>query len=184
MTQPEVQIVLEPVHLSVMLVVSGQIAQRTALERASVRRPSGKPATTFRRQGDRMRRRELVLLLGSAMATARILRAQQKAMAVIGFLGSTSPGANAAKIAAFCQGLRKIGYVEGQNLAIEYRWAESHYDRLAALGRGSRWPQGRCDHCDGRHSRGAGGEIRNLNDPDRLSHLIRSRPASSPVSRV
>jgi putative ABC transport system substrate-binding protein len=74
-----------------------------------------------------------VLLLGGAMVTARILRAQQKAVAVIGFLGSTSPGANAAKVAAFCQGLREIGYVEGQNLAIEHRWAESHYDRLAAL---------------------------------------------------
>jgi putative ABC transport system substrate-binding protein len=80
-----------------------------------------------------MRRRELVLLLGGAMMTARILRAQRKAMSVIGFLGSTWPGPNAANMAAFRQGLSDIGYVEGQNLAIEYRWAEGHYDRLPAL---------------------------------------------------
>jgi putative ABC transport system substrate-binding protein len=77
-----------------------------------------------------MRRRELALLLGGAMITSRILRAQQKAMPVIGFLGSTSPGPNAANVAAFRQGLSETGYVEGQNLAIEYRWAEGHYDRL------------------------------------------------------
>ena len=71
-----------------------------------------------------------MLLLGSAMMTARILRAQQKAMPVIGLLSSGPPGANAAKVAAFCQGLREIGYVEGQNLTIEYRWAEGHSDRL------------------------------------------------------
>ena len=67
------------------------------------------------------------------MMTARILRAQRKAMPVIGFLGSTWPGPNAANMAAFRQGLSDIGYVEGQNLAIEYRWAEGHYDRLPAL---------------------------------------------------
>jgi putative ABC transport system substrate-binding protein len=79
-----------------------------------------------------MRRRELLLLAG-AMTAARALRAQQKAMPVIGFLGSTSPGPNAANVAAFRQGLREAGYVEGQNVAIEYRWAEGHYDRLPAL---------------------------------------------------
>jgi putative ABC transport system substrate-binding protein len=77
--------------------------------------------------------RELVFLLGGAMVTARILRAQQKAMPMIGFLGSTTPSANAANLVAFRQGLRDIGYVEGQNLAVEYRWAEGHYDRLSAL---------------------------------------------------
>jgi ABC-type uncharacterized transport system substrate-binding protein len=74
-----------------------------------------------------------VPLLGVAMMTARILRAQRKAMPVIGFLGSTWPGPNAANMAAFRQGLSDIGYVEGKNLAIEYRWAEHRYDRLPAL---------------------------------------------------
>src|SRR5215472_11722276 len=80
-----------------------------------------------------MNRRELLVLVGIAMAVARPLRAQQKAMPVIGFLSSTSPGPNEPALAAFRQGLGETGYVEGQNLAIEYRWAESHYDRLPAL---------------------------------------------------
>jgi putative ABC transport system substrate-binding protein len=80
-----------------------------------------------------MRRRELILLLGGAMTTARILRAQQKAMPVIGFLNSSSPGPNALWLPAFHQGLSETGYIEGQNVTIEYRWAEGHYDRLPAL---------------------------------------------------
>ena len=80
-----------------------------------------------------MKRRELLLLLGGALTAARALRAQQKAMPVIGFLGATSPGPFAASVAAFHQGLNETGYVEGQNLAIEYRWAEGDYDRLPAL---------------------------------------------------
>jgi putative tryptophan/tyrosine transport system substrate-binding protein len=79
-----------------------------------------------------MTRREFVLLLAGAM-TARPLRAQQKAMPVIGYLVTGSPGPNAPFAAAFREGLRETGYVEGQNLAIEYRWAEGHYDRLPAL---------------------------------------------------
>jgi len=80
-----------------------------------------------------VRRRELVLLLSGAMTAPRALRAQQKAMPVIGFLAAGSPGPGAPFVAAFRQGLSEAGYVEGQNLAIEYRWAESHYDRLPAL---------------------------------------------------
>src|SRR6202023_1482346 len=90
-------------------------------------------ATTFGRQGEPMRRRELMLLLGGAMMTARTLRAQQKAMPVIGYLNSASPGPAAPYVAAFRQGLSETGYVEGQNVAIEYRWAEGRYDRLPAL---------------------------------------------------
>jgi len=79
-----------------------------------------------------MRRRELLLLLGS-IVIATPLRAQQKAMPVIGFLSSRSPGESASNVAAFRQGLSEAGYVEGQNVAIEYRWAEGRYDRLPAL---------------------------------------------------
>jgi len=80
-----------------------------------------------------MTRRELMLLLGGTVIAPRTLRAQQKAMPVIGFLGSTSPDPYAPFTAAFRQGLSEAGWVEGQNLAIEYRWAEGHYDRLPAL---------------------------------------------------
>jgi len=80
-----------------------------------------------------MRRRELILLLGGAMTTAHTLCAQQKAMPVIGFLSLGSPGPSAPSLAAFHQGLSETAYVEGHNVAIEYRWAEGHYDRLPAL---------------------------------------------------
>ncbi|HEX3521742.1 MAG TPA: ABC transporter substrate-binding protein [Stellaceae bacterium] len=81
-----------------------------------------------------MRRRELlVLLLGTAVTTARAVRAQQNAIPVIGFLHSGSPGPSTPNVAAFRQGLSETGYVEGQNVAIEYRWAEDRYNRLPAL---------------------------------------------------
>src|SRR4029077_1521946 len=82
------------------------------------------------RRGHRMKRRELLLLLGGAMTAARSLSAQQKAMPVIGFLDSTSPGSDAPFLAAFHHGLSETGHVEGQNVAIEYRWAGGSYDRL------------------------------------------------------
>src|SRR5438552_3414304 len=81
-----------------------------------------------------MKRRELMLLLVGAMTAAPpALRAQQKPMPVIGFLGAGSPGSEAAFVAAFREGLSQTGWVEGQNVTIEYRWAEDHHDRLAAL---------------------------------------------------
>jgi putative ABC transport system substrate-binding protein len=79
-----------------------------------------------------MRRRELILL-GGAIAAAQPLHAQQKAMPVIGFLGGEAADAIAANVAAFRKGLVEAGYIEGQNLAIEYRWAEGRYDQLPAL---------------------------------------------------
>src|SRR5215469_1201502 len=70
------------------------------------------------------------LLLG---AVVRQVRSQEKGLAVIGFLSSNAPGTYAPAVAAFRQGLAETGYIEGQNVVIEYRWAEGHYDRLPAL---------------------------------------------------
>ena len=80
-----------------------------------------------------MNRRELVLVLGGTVVAAHALHAQQKAPPMIGFLSGGSPAPFAPIVAAFHHGLSEIGYVEGQNVTIEYRWAEGHYDRLPPL---------------------------------------------------
>jgi hypothetical protein len=110
------------------------------------------------------------------------LGAQQKAMSVIGFLSSTSAESSALRVAAFRQGLSETGYIEGQNVAIEYRWAEGRYDRLSALAGDLIGPQGRCDRSN-RHPVDTSGEERNFNDPDRLSRLRPSRVRAGRQSR-
>jgi len=80
------------------------------------------------------RRTFMAAIAGGFLAAPLAARAQQKAMPVIGVLSTGSPGPSSAPfMAAFRQGLSEAGYVEGQNLAIEYRWAEGNYDRLPAL---------------------------------------------------
>jgi putative ABC transport system substrate-binding protein len=80
-----------------------------------------------------VKRREFITLFGGAAAWPLAVRAQQPQMPVVGFLSSGSTNLDAHFVRTFRQGLGEMGYVEGRNMSIEYRWAEAQYDRLPAL---------------------------------------------------
>src|SRR5262249_2657811 len=87
-----------------------------------------------RRRGDRMRRREFITLIGAAAAALPLAaRGQQRAFPVVGLLSSRSPAVDTPLIAVIRQSLNETGFVEGQNVALDYRWADGQYDRLAGL---------------------------------------------------
>jgi putative ABC transport system substrate-binding protein len=80
-----------------------------------------------------IRRRQFITLLGGAAAWPLAARGQQRSLPVIGLLSGRSPAIDAPLVAVIRQGLNDMGFVEGQNVAIDYRWADGHYDRLPAL---------------------------------------------------
>ena len=111
-----------------------------------------------------MRRREFIALLGSAaVAWPLAARAQQPTLPVVGFFGGDSADLTTDLLRAFRQGLKETGYVEGQNVVIEYRWAEGHNDRLSALA---------TDlvrrHCRDNYSFGVGGKRGDCDHSDRV----------------
>src|SRR5262245_56952102 len=85
------------------------------------------------RENRALRRRDFITLVGGVVAWPCAARAQQPSMSVVGFLSGVSPDGYTERLRSFRQGLKDTGYVEGENVTIEYRWAENQFDRLPVL---------------------------------------------------
>src|SRR5262249_21262687 len=121
---------------------AGRAANQVRIRNQSEHRKDAGPRSAAhivgpRRRGDRMKRRDFVTLLGAATAARPLAaRAQRTTMPIVGFLNSASADKYAHLAAAFRQGLNDLGFVDGQNIKIEYRWAAGQYDRLSEMAAG------------------------------------------------
>ncbi len=124
-----------------------------------------------------MKRREFIAGLGSAAAWPVVARGQQQALPVVGFLSSLSSQDMTLVIPAFHDGLKQMGYVEGRDTKIEYRWADGHYERLPGLASNLVQHQVAVVAAIRWHPSGAGREGSDDDDTNRICH--RWRPCCS-----